>query len=165
MPGASGAAGTMRTTRPAPTSVTAAGTMVPVGDARSVTLGLTTVAGSSGSFHSISTCGFNGADDEVGEMRMIVVADSELLTDPVLMQFEGNQLFALDGMKWLLGDEAIAGAINTEADEPIQHTRKQDQVWFYSTILLAPALVVGFGMWFTRKQGQRKGAVRAEAKS
>jgi ABC-type sugar transport system permease subunit len=43
-----------------------------------------------------------------------------------------------------MGDEAFSGQTSTEADVKITHTRKQDVVWFYSTIFLAPALVFLF---------------------
>lgn len=34
---------------------------------------------------------------------------------------------------------------SSKEDVPIQHTREQEVVWFYATVLLAPALVLGVG--------------------
>ena len=47
-----------------------------------------------------------------------------------------------------------AGEIVSEADLPIVHTRKQDMWWFYSSVFLVPALVLGAGFLATR--GGRK---------
>lgn len=98
------------------------------------------------------------------ESRMLVFADSDVLGDPV-MENPGNAYLALDGMKWLLGDEATAGTVNSEEDKPIEHTRKQDVVWFYASIYLAPALVLGVGFWFTRRGGSQRRKVKTEARS
>ncbi len=92
---------------------------------------------------------------EASEARLVVFADSDLLGDPVF-QNAGNAYLALDGMKWLLGDDAIAGETNSEEDVRIQHTRKQDVMWFYSTVFLAPVLVLGAGFVVTRRKGARR---------
>ena len=60
--------------------------------------------------------------------------------------------FALDGIKWLLGDESLAGEIATEVDVSVEHTRKQDVLWFYSTVFAAPAIVLGIGLLVTRRR-------------
>ncbi|MFL5320506.1 MAG: DUF4350 domain-containing protein [Myxococcaceae bacterium] len=89
-----------------------------------------------------------------GEGRAIVVGDADVLSDYVLGN-DGNYYFALDSVKWLLGDEATAGAISNQQDVPIQHTRQQDVFWFYSTIFLAPAVVLGFGFFMSRRRPRR----------
>ncbi len=58
----------------------------------------------------------------------------------------------LDAVHWLMGDEAYSGLVATEMDLPITHTRKQDVAWFYGTIFLAPALILGVGWLVTRKR-------------
>lgn len=85
------------------------------------------------------------------EGRVIVLADSDAVADGVVGN-PGNAYFVVDGVKWLLGDEAIAGEISSEIDVPIAHTRKQDTAWFYSSIFLAPALVLGAGWAATRRR-------------
>ena len=65
-------------------------------------------------------------------------------------------MLALDAIKWLMGDEAFSGQTSTEADVKITHTKKQDVVWFYSTIFLAPALVIGAGVMVTRKSRRKR---------
>jgi hypothetical protein len=89
------------------------------------------------------------------EARVFVLADSDLFDDEAL-PVAANQLLALDVSHWLMGDESFAGVTSTEADVPITHTRKQDVVWFYGTIFLVPALVVGAGFTVTRGARRKK---------
>ena len=96
-----------------------------------------------------------GATAVKKDARVFVLADSDCLADEAI-RAGGNELLALDLAHWLVGDEAYAGVASTEADVPITHTRKQDVVWFYSTIFLAPALVIGVGVAVTRGTRRRK---------
>ncbi len=86
--------------------------------------------------------------------RAVVMADSDALADGVLPNL-GNAYLALDTLRWLTGEEAISGTVSTEEDVPIQHTRAQDVVWFYATVLLAPAVVLAVGFFVTRRRGRR----------
>jgi uncharacterized membrane protein len=88
---------------------------------------------------------------EPAEGRLFVVGDSDFLTDPVI-RFAGNGFLVLDPVRWLMGEESFAGQVSSEVDVPISHTRKQDVVWFYSTIFLVPALVLGLGFLVTRRK-------------
>jgi len=90
------------------------------------------------------------------DARVFVLADSDVFDDEALPA-GANQLLALDVAHWLMGDEAYTGKTSTEADVPISHTRKQDVVWFYGTIFLAPALVIVAGLGVTRRR-RRPGA-------
>ncbi len=90
-----------------------------------------------------------------GEMRTLVVASSGALSDGFLAP--GNVYYIVDGMKWLLGDEALAGEVTSEVDAPMAHTRKQDVWWFYSTIFLMPLLVLGVGAVSTRRRRRSPG--------
>lgn len=83
--------------------------------------------------------------------RAILLADSDGLTDGVVGN-RGNSFFVIDGMKWLLGDEAIAGEIASEVETPIAHTRKQDAVWFYLTIFVGPLGALGLGVAVRRRR-------------
>jgi hypothetical protein len=89
------------------------------------------------------------------EGRLLLLADSDALGDGILGN-PGNAYFILDGTKWLLGDEAIQGEVSSEVDVPIQHTHKQDVLWFYSTIFVAPALSLGVGWWVNRRRKGKK---------
>jgi gliding motility-associatede transport system auxiliary component len=97
--------------------------------------------------------------DKKDEGRMLLVADSDFLSDGVIGAY-GNPLFVLDGAKWLVGDESITGEVTNENDVPIVHTKKQDQVWFYGSSFLGPMIVLAIGFFVV---GRRRGrAVRKE---
>lgn len=104
----------------------------------------------------------SGAKTE-DQSRAIVLADSDALSDLVL-ESRGNTFFVLDGIRWLLGEESTAGAVNTEADAAIEHTRKQDVFWFYSTIFLMPAIILGAGFAITKRRGRSATSPRLEAR-
>lgn len=93
--------------------------------------------------------------DKKDEGRAIVVADSDLLSDGTI-EVAGNPAFTLDGMKWLMGEEAITGEVSSENDVPIVHTKKQDQVWFYGSSFFMPALVLALGYFVTRRRGGKQ---------
>ncbi|WP_163996008.1 Gldg family protein [Pyxidicoccus caerfyrddinensis] len=86
--------------------------------------------------------------------RAVVMADADALGDGVLTNL-GNAYLAVDTLKWLTGEEALAGTVSTEEDVPIQHTREQDVAWFYATVFLGPALVLVVGFVKTRRRGRR----------
>jgi len=89
------------------------------------------------------------------DARVFVIADSDWIGDEAI-KVPGNGVLALDVIHWLMGDEAFSGQTSTEADVKITHTKKQDVVWFYSTIFLAPALVIGAGVMVTRKSRRKR---------
>jgi len=89
------------------------------------------------------------------DARVFVIADSDWIADEAI-KIPGNSVLALDVIHWLMGDEAFSGQTSTEADVKITHTRKQDVAWFYSTIFLAPALVIGAGVMVTRKSRRKR---------
>lgn len=93
--------------------------------------------------------------DPEDEGRAVVLADSDAMAD-VLFRGMGNAYLVLDAIRWLSGDSQITGTITNEEDVPIQHTRKQDQAWFYSTIFVVPALVLGLGFAMSRRRRARK---------
>jgi len=89
------------------------------------------------------------------EARALVLADSDALADELIVN-RANTLLAVDFMRWLGGDERLAGTINNEEDVPVRHTRKQDVAWFYASVFAAPALVLGIGFTVRRRASRRK---------
>ncbi|MDC0714098.1 Gldg family protein [Stigmatella sp. ncwal1] len=87
-------------------------------------------------------------------MRAVVMADSDALSDGVVPNL-ANSYLVLDTLRWLTGEESISGAVSSEEDVPIQHTREQDVAWFYTTVFLGPVLVLGVGFFVTRRRGKR----------
>jgi hypothetical protein len=93
------------------------------------------------------------------ERRGFVVADADLFSDTVLMSATTNRFLLLDAIRWLGGDESLAGEVSSEEDVRIEHTKDKDVFWFYLTILGVPALVLGLGLYVSRK-AKRKGESR-----
>ena len=85
---------------------------------------------------------------------MVVVSDADALSDATLMNpsnFNGNPQFVVDVLRWLGGEESFAGEVITTEDVRIEHTKQKDKVYFYLTIFGAPALVLGLGLFLTRR--------------
>jgi hypothetical protein len=89
--------------------------------------------------------------------RALVVADSGLLSD-LAMGNRGNQQFAYDGLNWLIGAEAVSGAVEIEEDAKILHTKESQTIWFYGTVFGVPLLVLAAGV--LRLRLRRKGGER-----
>jgi len=101
----------------------------------------------------------DGADKEEKGMRAMVFADAELFLDGIQGTVPIAQFMFADAVKWLGGEEHLAGDTVSEKDVRIKHTRSKDVVWFYGTIVGAPLLVLGFGLfsvsWRRRRQRRR----------
>ena len=82
---------------------------------------------------------------------MFVVADADCMSDLAIGFAETNQIFFVDALRWLSGDESFSGEIATPEDVRIQHTKQKDVFWFYGTIIGAPALLLGVGVLLTRR--------------
>jgi hypothetical protein len=93
------------------------------------------------------------------EARVVVLADSDCLSDMALQLAQGNRALVLDLMRWLGGEERFAGQVSSEEDVPVAHTRKEDLLWFYLSIFAVPAAVLGVGYVMT---GRRKRRTRAK---
>ncbi|MFT4626771.1 MAG: hypothetical protein ACI8PZ_005449 [Myxococcota bacterium] len=91
-----------------------------------------------------------GEGDTAG--RAIVVGDVNLLSDTLYLQLAGTRVFANDAVLWLVGDEDIAGEINTEEDVKIVHTRDEDQAWFWMTVAGVPFGILGLGLVLVRRR-------------
>ena len=90
-------------------------------------------------------------------MRAIVVGDADLAGNRLVLS-SGNAYFLIDGLKWLSGDEALAGKLESEEDVPLVYNKDNDAVWFYGTSFIVPAAVLGLGMVFLRKKNPRRKA-------
>ncbi len=90
------------------------------------------------------------------ELRVLVLGDSDALTDFALNNVQGNVLLVVDGTKWLLGDESLQGVTNSEQDVPLTRTKEQDNLWFYGTTVLAPLAVIGVGLLARRRTKKKE---------
>lgn len=88
------------------------------------------------------------------ELRLAIVGSTDAVAD-LALQNRANAVLALDTIKWLMQEEALVGETAQETDAPIFHTKDQDKIWFYGTIIAAPALILALGLWVVRR-GQRK---------
>jgi hypothetical protein len=88
------------------------------------------------------------------EPRVIIIADADAAGTGVLRS-PGNAYLYLDSLKWLAGDEEIAGEISSEEDVPLVHKKEGDAVWFYGSSFFVPAAVLGGGLLFTRRRQRR----------
>jgi hypothetical protein len=89
------------------------------------------------------------------ELRLAVLASVDTVTDLGLLN-RANGALVQDTVKWLMNDEALVGETAQEQDLPIMHTKDQDKVWFYSTIIAAPLLVLGLGFVYLRSVRRRR---------
>ena len=90
-----------------------------------------------------------------GGMRALVYADADLFTDDVIPFQRINRDIVADGIRWLGREEDFSGAVDSEADVRIVHTRAENVIWFYLIIWGAPLLVLGAGIavLYRRRRG------------
>lgn len=105
--------------------------------------------------------------------RALVFADVDLFADAIAqvgmgqraLVMIGGQLFD-DSVRWLGREEVYTGETISEDDQPIKHSRSQDNVWFILIIVGLPLGVLGGGLFATLGRRRKKpapGAVAAKA--
>ena len=82
-------------------------------------------------------------------------ADADALSDG-LMGNKGNVVLLADGLRWLQGEESLSGAIESEEDVAVEHTKEEDALLFHGTVFAMPLFIGGLG-WF-RLRRRRRGA-------
>jgi hypothetical protein len=95
--------------------------------------------------------------------RALVFADVDLFADAIAsvgmgqraLVMIGGQLFD-DAVRWLGGEEVFTGETISEDDQPIKHSRSQDNVWFILIIVGLPLGVLGAGLFGTLARRRRK---------
>ena len=96
------------------------------------------------------------------EMRVFVLGDVDAVSDAVFGN-EANVLLFVDAIRWLGGEESVAGAISTAEDVKIEHTKQKDLVLFYGTIFFVPAVVLGLGLLLSRRSRSKAGPMASPA--
>jgi hypothetical protein len=89
-------------------------------------------------------------------MRAVVLASASMVSDLLLANVPLNAALVADAVKWLGGEEQLAGETTSEKDVPIEHTRSTDVAWFYGTVVGAPLLVLGAGLGLTARRRRRR---------
>jgi hypothetical protein len=105
----------------------------------------------------------DGSRKRSDEMRALVIGDADAVSDAALGN-DGNVLLVADAVRWLGGEESFAGAVSTTEDVRIEHTKQRDLMWFYGTIFGAPAIILGGGLFYTRRIGRRASRGREGAR-
>ncbi len=90
-------------------------------------------------------------EDSEHSFRVLALADATILTDLAIGNL-GNQQFIFDGVNWLVGAEALSGATESEEDVKIEHTKEDQALWFYATVLGVPVLVLVLGALHVRRR-------------
>ena len=94
-------------------------------------------------------------DKNATEPRAFVLGDSDALSDLIIVN-RANAVFAIDVLRWLLGEPEVAGPPTSEEDVPLRHTKKQDAFWFYASVFAVPGVVLLAGWAVTRKRRKRE---------
>ncbi|MDF1563620.1 MAG: Gldg family protein [Deltaproteobacteria bacterium] len=68
---------------------------------------------------------------------------------------EANLQYVVDTVNWLTGDEALSGTVESEEDVRIEHSRDEDQAWFYGTSVLVPVIIIVAGLLRVRSRRRR----------
>jgi hypothetical protein len=106
-----------------------------------------------------------GEGKDAQEMRAFVLGDADAVSDFWFMQDRNNQLMFIEALRWLGGEESFSGEIHSEEDAPIVHTKADDQLYFYGSILGAPSLVLGLGFFFTLRGRKKPAAAERDDKA
>jgi len=88
-------------------------------------------------------------------MRVALIADSEILSDAILGRIAVAQNLIMDLIKWSGGEESFSGETISEKDNRIEHTKSEDAIWFYGTMVAAPLLMLGLGLLFVKRRKTR----------
>jgi hypothetical protein len=94
-------------------------------------------------------------DDPAHDLRAVVIADSDVFHD-VLIGNQANRFFVDDVILWLLKDDVAGGAVASDDDVAIRHTRDGDVAWFYGTTFLAPVIVMLGGLTYVARRRRRR---------
>ena len=87
--------------------------------------------------------------------RAVVLSDADAAANGVIRN-AGNAFIVADAVRWMAGDEELGqGGTTSEEDVQILHRKDEDKIWFYGTTLASPALVLAFGLVYTRRRKRR----------
>ncbi len=91
---------------------------------------------------------------EAVDGRAVVFADGDVVSDS-LMGAKGNVVLFADGLRWLQGEDDLAGTIESEADVAVEHTKEEDALWFHGTVFAMPLFIGTLG-WFRIRRRRRQ---------
>jgi hypothetical protein len=101
------------------------------------------------------------ADGTDGEgFRALVFSDQDLFADGEVMSRSGlpepnGGPLVVDAVRWLGGEEIYSGQINNEKEKEIKQTAREQAGWFVATTVVAPLLVLVFGLLISSRPRAR----------
>jgi hypothetical protein len=90
-----------------------------------------------------------------GETRAFVIGDVDVFTDEYI-RYHGNPYLLADIVYWLRDLKEPVLPNISEEDVKIVHKRDEDALWFYSTTVGVPAVVLGAGLLSVRRRRSRR---------
>lgn len=89
------------------------------------------------------------SSEKIGKKaRLVVVGDSDFLSDALLPAGNGNLLFSLNAMHWLLAQESrLAIPPKTAVETHLTLTGQQSNVLFILFVVLMPGAIIGAGIF------------------
>jgi hypothetical protein len=87
------------------------------------------------------------------QARAIVVGSVGFMADVAMRP--ANAQFGYDAIRWLTRDEDVAGAIESEEDVAVVHSREEDWYWFLTAMFAMPTLVIAAGTLVVRSRRVR----------
>ncbi len=85
----------------------------------------------------------------------MVSADADALADLVLSVSMGNRQWLADALRWLENEVKLAAKVAELEDVALVHTQDEDKLWFYSTTMGMPLLVLGAGLGIRARRRRR----------
>lgn len=93
--------------------------------------------------------------------RAIITSDVDLVGDDLLRLNVGNQQWLVDAIRWLEDEVELSGEVADVEDVPLMHTRDEDKIWFYGTVLGMPLSLLGVAaLARRRRRTSRQGVPR-----
>ena len=86
--------------------------------------------------------------------RVVVLGDADLLSNAVMAEGPGNQSFAINAVRWLVGDDARMSVVGRPSKVRRLALTDEDRTWIqWLSIGLSPSLVglAALGVWLNRR--------------
>lgn len=108
---------------------------------------------------AMAASGPAGTDDEGNptEYRVLVTSDATMFSDLILAN-KANLQFVYDAANWVMGEEELSGTVENEEDIKIEHTQEDQAIWFYSTVMGLPLIILMLGAVRVRRRRSAGGA-------
>lgn len=88
--------------------------------------------------------------------RLVVVGDADIIRDDIIQRYQGNGVFIMNAIDWLLQDEDLiqirSKSANSRSLEPMEDSTKAS--WKWANLLIPPLLILAGGIvaWRLRRR-------------